>query len=73
MNFAASLKDFAIAYTRSANLNSLAGAVYQGADTLQVQIPTALGYVVRVADPVAKLRPSSAHFTYFRHDRRSFG
>ena len=40
---------------------------------LQIQIPTALGDVVRVADPVAELRPASAHFTYFRHNRRSLG
>lgn len=27
---------------------------------------------MRVADPVAELRPASAHFTYFRHNGCSF-
>ena len=51
----------------SANTNALASAVYHRADVLQVDVPTALGYVVCVADPVAELRPTPADITYSRH------
>src|ERR1700730_18325291 len=52
---------------RSANTDALSRAVYQRAHGLQVDVPPALGYVVRVADPVAELRPTPADITYFRH------
>jgi len=42
-------------------------AVHNGPDTLQVHVPTPLGYVVGVADLVAKARSFAANFTYSCH------
>ena len=70
LNFAG-LLNLAAADAGCAYPNVLGCALDQRVHILQIQIPTALGYVVCVADPVAELRPASAHFTYFRHNRRS--
>ena len=42
-------------------------------DTLKVQVPTALGYVMGVADLIAELRPSSTNFTNSCHFNRLLG
>ena len=52
---------------RSANADALGGAIYHCANGLEIDVPPALRYVVRVADPVAELRPTPADITYFRH------
>jgi len=61
------LTDFAVSDATRANTQTLAGAIYKRMNRLQVQIPSPLRHVVCVADPVSKLRPAAAHFTYFRH------
>jgi CheY-like chemotaxis protein len=43
------------------------GAIYQGANRLQVQIPAAIGHIVGVADPVSELRSAAANFTNSCH------
>ena len=59
--------DLAALDAGSANADALGRAVYHRAHGLQVDVPSAFRYVVRVADPVAELRPTSADITYFRH------
>lgn len=50
-----------------ANAETAAGAVYNRAHTLQVQVPAALGNIVGVADAVAELRPAATHFANSCH------
>ncbi len=59
--------DFAGADAGGADTNALAGAIYQRANGLQVDVPAALGHVVRVADAVAELRTTAAYFTNLSH------
>lgn len=61
------LLDFAVAYARGAYTKPAAGAVHDCSNTLQVQIPAALGDIVGVTDAVAKLRAAAAHFAYLCH------
>ena len=63
--------DFAATDAGSANAHAFGGAVNQCANGLQVEVPAPLGYVVRVADAVAKLRPTAANFTYSCHEGRN--
>jgi hypothetical protein len=59
---------FTVANARRADTDTLAGAFNDGVDALQVQIPTAVRLVIRVAYSMAKLRPAAAQFTVLRHD-----
>jgi hypothetical protein len=54
-----------------ANADATAGAVDESADFFQIDVPAPLGDIVRVADPVAELRPPSTHITRFRHKTKS--
>jgi hypothetical protein len=56
----------------SAHADTLAGALYQGMNGLKVQIPAALGHIVRVTDSVPKLRSTPADFTNFGHKTHSY-
>ena len=58
---------FAVANAGRAGADTLVGTLNDGADALQVQVPTALSDIVRVADLVTELRPTTADITYFRH------
>ncbi len=62
--------DFTVADAGCAGPNALVGAFDDGMDGLQIQVPAALGYVVRVADFVTELRSATADITYFRHGKR---
>jgi hypothetical protein len=59
--------DLAVSDAPCADAQTPSSAIHQGVNRLQVQIPTPLRHVMCVADPVSKLRPPAAHFTYFRH------
>src|SRR5260221_12142700 len=63
--------NFAAADAGRANLNALGRAFDDGVHALQVDVPAPLCHIVRVTHPVPKQRPSSANFTYFRHNRCS--
>ena len=63
--------DFTVANARGTGANPLVAALDYRTDGLQVQIPTALSHVVRVADFVAELRSATADITYFGHGRYS--
>jgi hypothetical protein len=65
--------DLAAADAGGANANALGASVDQRAHSLQIDVPAALGHVMRVADAVAELRSASTHFTYFRHNRLLLG
>ena len=58
---------FAVTDARRAYLNPLAGTLYLGMNTLQVQIPPSLGNVMGVADATPELRPAATDFTNFCH------
>jgi len=58
---------FAITNAGRAGADAAGSAVYQRANILQVDVPAALGHIVGVADAVAELGPSPAHFTYLSH------
>ena len=62
--------DFTVADAGCAGTNALVGAFDDGVNGLQVQVPAALGDVVRVADFVTELRSATADITYFRHGKR---
>jgi hypothetical protein len=53
--------------TGRADSDFLAAAVDQGANGLEVEVPAPLGDIMRVADPVAELRPAAANFTKLCH------
>ena len=61
------LLNFAGADAGGANADALAGAIDKGADRLQVEIPTALGDVVGVANAVAEFWAPTAYFTNLCH------
>jgi len=61
------LLNFAVTNAGGANLDALAGTLHYRMNGLKVEVPTALGYIVGVADAVAKLRSTTANITYFRH------
>lgn len=61
------LLDLTGADTGHADPQAARGAIHQRTNALQVHVPTALGDVVRVADPVAKLRSAAADITYLCH------
>ena len=63
--------DLAVANARSTYANALGSAIDDGANALQIQVPAAFGHIVSVTDSISEFRPAPAHFTYFRHDRRS--
>jgi hypothetical protein len=61
--------NFAVSDASRANSDAFGSAVDNGPYGLQIDIPAALGHVVRVADPIAELGPTPAHITYFGHGR----
>ena len=61
------LLDFTGANARCAHPDAAAGAIDEGADVLEIEIPAALGNVVRVADPIAELRATTADFANLCH------
>jgi hypothetical protein len=65
--------DFAAADAGGANANALGVAVDKRTHGLQINIPAALGHVVRVADAVSELGAAATHFTYFGHNRLLLG
>jgi len=65
------LEDFAGLDAARANANALANAVDLGFDRLQVRVPAAARYVVRVRNVVAELRAFAADITYLCHDKLS--
>ena len=50
-----------------ANAHALAGAVNEGANVLEVDVPAALGDIVRVADPATELGTAPADFAILCH------
>ena len=65
------LLHFSRADAGSAHAQAAAGAVDDGANCLQIQIPAALGNVMGVTDTVAELRTAAAHFANSCHDEQS--
>src|SRR5947209_17266209 len=61
------LLDFAGPDARCAHSEPPAGAFHQSANRLQIDVPAALRHVVRMTDPIAELRASSANLTNLRH------
>lgn len=61
------LLNFTCADAGRANPDTLAGAVNQRTNRLQVQIPPAVGHIVGMADPMSELRPAPANITNFCH------
>jgi hypothetical protein len=61
------LLDLAIADAGRANTHATSGAVDEGANTLQIQVPTTLGDIVRVADPATELGTAPANFANLCH------
>ena len=61
----------AVADARRADPNALSGALDEGVDRLQVQIPAAIGHIVGMADTMPELRSATAHFTNFCHSSLS--
>lgn len=61
------LLNLAIADAGSTNTHTLAGALHQGPNRLQIQIPTTLRDIVRVANAVPKPGPAPANFTNLSH------
>ena len=59
--------DFAVADTRRADADALAGTLDQRMNRLQVQIPAAVADIVGVTDAVSELGPTAADFTNFCH------
>jgi hypothetical protein len=59
--------DFAVPNARRADCQPFAGAFDEGADGLKIDIPSALGDVMSVADTVAKLRPATAYIANLCH------
>ena len=55
--------DFAAAQAGGTDAQLLRGALHARADRLQVDVPAASAYVVRVTDGVSELRPSAADLT----------
>jgi hypothetical protein len=62
------LGDFAALDAAGANANALGSAVHQGFDSLEIHVPTAARYVVRVRDVVTELRAFAANIAYLCHD-----
>ena len=62
---------FAVLDAGSASSDPLSVAVHDSPNRLQIDIPSALRHIVRMADAVAELRPAPAHVTYLRHDNDS--
>lgn len=58
--------------TRRTYADAAAGAIYDRAHGLQVQVPAALGNVMRVADTVSELRPAATHFTNSCHKSKVY-
>ena len=54
-----------------ADADALRGAVDQGLDSLQIDVPAAARNVVRVRDVVTELRAFAANIAYLCHDFRS--
>ncbi len=61
------LLDFAVPDARRADPDTLASALDQSAYRLKIDIPAALGDVVRVADAVPKLRAAVTNFANLCH------
>lgn len=59
---------FAAANARGADADPFGRALHDSVDCLQIEVPAAFGYVMRVADAVPELGSAPANFTYFRHD-----
>jgi hypothetical protein len=59
--------DLAVADARRADLQTLAPAIDDRADALQVDVPTTLGQIVSVAHPITKLGAAPTHVAYFCH------
>ena len=62
-----SLLDLARLDAAGADADPLGGAVDQSLHCLQIDIPAALGHVVRVRNVVAELRSFAANLTYLCH------
>jgi hypothetical protein len=60
--------NFAAANAGSANAQPLGCAVHDGTDGLEIEVPAAFGYIMRVADAIPELGAAPANFTYFRHN-----
>ena len=59
--------NFAVLDARRTDPNMLARAVHHGMHLLKVDVPAALGYVVRVAHLIPELRAAPASITRLRH------
>ena len=62
------LGDFAALDAAGADANALGGAVYEGFNRLQVDVPATPGDVVRVRDVVSEARTFAANVAYLCHD-----
>ena len=59
--------NFTVSNARRADLQPFAGAFDEGADGLKIDIPTALGDVMSVADTVAELGAATAYIANLCH------
>jgi hypothetical protein len=64
----AGLLDLAVADAARANAHSLGGSVYQSPHGLKVDVPTPVGQVVSMADPVPELGTAAADLANSCHD-----
>jgi hypothetical protein len=59
--------DFTVSKTSGADVKPLGGAIYEAADSLKVHVPTPLGQVMGMANPVSKTRSFPANVTCLGH------
>jgi len=60
--------DFTVANARRANAHALAGAIYQRAHRLQVEVPAPFRNVMSVADLIAECRLPATYFANLCHE-----
>ena len=59
--------NLAAADAGSADTQALARALYYRMNRMQIQVPTTLGHIMRMTDPMPELRPTATNFTRFCH------
>jgi hypothetical protein len=59
--------NFTVLQAACTNANALRRAPDHRVHFLQVNVPAALGYIMRVADPVSELGPAPAEITHLCH------
>ena len=61
------LRDLSALDAAGANTEALGCAIHQSFHFLQIHVPAPSGYVVRVGDIIAELRPLAANIAYLCH------